>query len=32
LGNYWGAHSQRLAPRGVVTYFAAKMFRPESKG
>jgi len=31
LGNYLGAHSQRLVPRGVVTHFAAKMFRPASK-
>jgi uncharacterized protein len=30
LGNYIGAHSQRLVPRGAVTYFAAKMFKPAS--
>lgn len=29
LGNYLGAHSQRIVPRHVVTRFAAKMFRPE---
>ena len=28
VGNYLGAHSQRLVPRGVVTRIAAKMFRP----
>jgi uncharacterized protein len=28
LGNYLGAHSQRLVPRRVVTHFAANMFRP----
>jgi uncharacterized protein len=28
LGNYLGAHSQRLAPRRVVTRVAANMFRP----
>ena len=27
-GNYFGAHSQRLAPRRFVTRIAAKMFRP----
>jgi len=27
-GNYLGAHSQRLVPRGVVTRIAGKMFRP----
>lgn len=31
LGNYLGAHSQRLVPRSVVTHFAAKMFRPASR-
>jgi len=29
FGNYMGAHSQRIAPRGLVTRIAAKMFRPE---
>jgi len=28
LGNYLGAHSQRIVPRRVVTGIAAKMFRP----
>ncbi len=28
LGNYLGAHSQRIAPRRVVTRVAANMFRP----
>jgi hypothetical protein len=28
IGNYLGAHSQRLVPRGVVTRIAGKMFRP----
>lgn len=28
LGNYLGAHSQRIVPRGVVTRIAGKMFRP----
>lgn len=27
-GNYWGAHSQRLVPRRMVSRIAAKMFRP----
>jgi len=27
-GNYLGAHSQRLVPRGVVTRIAGKMFQP----
>jgi len=27
-GNYLGAHSQRLVPRGMVTRIAGKMFRP----
>ena len=29
FGNYMGAHSQRMAPRGLVTRIAAKMFRPQ---
>jgi hypothetical protein len=28
IGNYLGAHAQRLAPRGFVTRVTAKMFRP----
>ncbi|HXX99490.1 MAG TPA: SDR family oxidoreductase [Candidatus Limnocylindrales bacterium] len=28
FGNYFGAHSQRLVPRRMVTSIAAKMFRP----
>jgi uncharacterized protein len=28
LGNYLGAHSQRLVPRGLVTRIIARMFRP----
>lgn len=28
VGNYLGAHSQRLVPRGVVTRIAGNMFRP----
>ena len=28
VGNYFGAHSQRLVPRRVVARVAAKMFRP----
>ena len=28
LGNYFGAHSQRIVPRRMVTRIAAKMFRP----
>ena len=28
LGNYFGAHSQRIVPRRVVTRIAGKMFRP----
>jgi uncharacterized protein len=31
LGNYLGAHSQRLVPRRMVTRVAAKMFRPDKK-
>jgi short-subunit dehydrogenase len=29
--NYFGAHSQRLVPRRMVTKIAAKMFRPDKK-
>ena len=28
LGNYLGTHGQRLAPRGLVTRVAARLFRP----
>ncbi|HET7106288.1 MAG TPA: SDR family oxidoreductase [Candidatus Acidoferrum sp.] len=31
LGNYMGAHSQRLVPRRLVTRIAANMFRPGKK-
>jgi short-subunit dehydrogenase len=31
LGNYLGAHSQRLVPRRLVTRVAASMFRPGKK-
>ena len=31
LGNYLGAHSQRLVPRRLVTRVAANMFRPGKK-
>jgi len=31
LGNYLGAHSQRIVPRRIVTRFAANMFRPRTK-
>jgi hypothetical protein len=31
LGNYLGAHSQRIVPRRLVTRIAAKMFRPNAK-
>ena len=31
LGNYLGAHSQRIVPRRAVTRIAAKMFRPGKK-
>jgi short-subunit dehydrogenase len=31
VGNYLGAHMQRVVPRRVVTSIAAKMFRPRSK-
>lgn len=30
LGNYLGAHAQRLVPRRMVTRIAGKMFRPSS--
>jgi uncharacterized protein len=30
MGNYLGAQSQRLVPRGLVTRIAGNMFRPES--
>jgi len=30
LGNYLGAHSQRLVPRRMVTRIAGKMFRPRT--
>ncbi len=29
MGNYWGAQSQRLVPRRIVTRIAANMFRPD---
>ena len=29
LGNYLGAHGERLVPRRFVTRIAAKMFRPQ---
>jgi len=32
LGNYLGAHSQRIVPRRMVTQIAANMFRPDKKG
>jgi uncharacterized protein len=32
LGNYLGAHSQRIVPRRTVTRIAANMFRPDKKG
>jgi len=28
MGNYLGAHAQRLVPRGLVTQITARMFRP----
>ena len=28
VGNYLGAHAERLAPRLFVTHMAAKMLRP----
>jgi len=31
LGNYLGAHSQRIVPRRTVTSIAARMFRPAKK-
>jgi uncharacterized protein len=31
LGNYFGAQSQRIVPRRLVTRIAAKMFRPDGK-
>ena len=31
LGNYLGAHSQRIVPRRMVTRIAANMFRPDKK-
>jgi short-subunit dehydrogenase len=31
LGNYFGAHSQRIVPRRVVTRIAGNMFRPDKK-
>jgi short-subunit dehydrogenase len=31
VGNYLGAHSQRLVPRRTVTKIAAKMFRPDKQ-
>jgi len=31
LGNYLGAHSQRIVPRRIVTRIAANMFRPRTK-
>jgi uncharacterized protein len=31
LGNYLGAHGERLVPRRLVTRIAAKMFRPAAK-
>ena len=31
LGNYFGAHGERLVPRRFVTRTAARMFRPKSK-
>jgi len=31
LGNYLGAHSQRIVPRRIVTRIAANMFRPGTK-
>jgi short-subunit dehydrogenase len=32
LGNYLGAHAQRLVPRPLVTRITAKMFRPRTQG
>jgi uncharacterized protein len=31
LGNYLGAHSERIVPRRMVTRIAARMFRPGKK-
>lgn len=31
LGNYFGAHSQRLVPRRIVTKIAAGLFKPEKR-
>ena len=31
LGNYLGAHGERLVPRRFVTRIAAKLFRPPDK-
>jgi len=31
LGNYLGAQSQRIVPRGLVTRIAANLFRPNKK-
>jgi short-subunit dehydrogenase len=31
LGNYFGAHSQRIVPRRTVTRIATSLFRPKSK-
>jgi short-subunit dehydrogenase len=31
LGNYLGAHGERLVPRRFVTRIAAKLFRPADK-
>ena len=31
VGNYLGAHSQRIVPRRIVTRIAAKIFRPDIK-
>jgi short-subunit dehydrogenase len=31
LGNYLGAHGERLVPRRLVTRIAAKLFRPAKK-
>ncbi len=31
VGNYLGAHSERLVPRRLVTRIAAGMFKPEKK-
>ncbi len=31
IGNYWGAHAQRLVPRRFVTHTIARMFRPKTE-